>query len=254
MPRNNEIRYKDNPEKLVQSIRGTPDELEAALDKQMGQLPHERNYVVRNGNNPAVHTVVKFKVRKMPIAFGVPMDEVCFSFWFSNLMGSAVLMPWDDIVIPLSTYLPEARNQVHRTFVEEFNTEYLMMLDSDVLPPPNFVERLLAHKKDMVGGWYKLKGGTTPPVVYDFEGMSPETGKGMWKQRKKPGEGLERVDAAGAGCWLMSRKLALAIGSEPYDTARGGEDLELCLKVKEAGFEIYIDWSLACAHCGLAMV
>jgi len=133
-------------------------------------------------------------------------------------------------------------------------TPWLMMLDSDVLPPPYFVERLLAHKKDMVGGWYKLKGGATEPVVYDFEGMSPETGKGMWKRRSKPGEGLERVDAAGAGCWLMSRKVAEAIGSKPYDMTRGGEDLELCLKVKEAGFNIYVDWSLACAHCGLAMV
>jgi hypothetical protein len=237
----------------VKTITGTPEELEAAFDKQMEAIPSERRVIVRAGDNPVTQTTVRFKIRKMPVAWGFPMDENCYSLWFTNLMGSAQIMPWDDILIPLSTYLPDARNTVHQNFVEVCKANYLMMLDSDVLPPPNFLDRLIAHKKDMVGGWYKKKGGMAPPVVYDYKGMSPETGKGMWIEREQRGQGLERVDAAGAGCWLMTRKVAVAIGSRPYSMERGGEDLELCLKVKEAGFDMFIDWDLDCAHCGVGM-
>jgi len=60
------------------------------------------------------------------------------------------------------------------------------------------------------------------------------------------------VDAAGAGCWLMHRDVAKAIGHSPYDMQTGGEDLSLCLKVHEAGFDTWIDWDIACAHAGVA--
>lgn len=134
MSGNNKIRYAEKPEKLVQSIRGTPEQLEQAFDLQLAMMPHERHYIVRTGENKTVDTIIRFKVRKIPIAFGIPMDEVCFSLWFSNLIGSAQIMPWDDIIIPQSTYLPDARNTVHQNFVEALTSKYLMMLDSDVLP------------------------------------------------------------------------------------------------------------------------
>jgi hypothetical protein len=76
----------------------------------------------------------------------------------------------------------------------------------------------------------------------------------VWTARKEPGKGLEKVDGAGAGCWLMHRKVAEAIGAEPYDMLRGGEDLDLCLKVTQAGFDIHSDWDIACAHAGVMYV
>lgn len=190
-------------------------------------------------------------IRDMPIQWGIPMDETMFTLWFSNWVNLDV-MPWDDIAISHSTYLPEARNFVHESFVKYSKLEWLMMLDSDVMPPPSVLQQLLSHGKLMVGGWYRKKGGMNEPVVYDYQGKK-EDGKHGWKIRMVPGEGLERVDGAGAGCWLMHRSVAEAIGLKPYDMERGGEDLGLCLKVKEAGFDCWIDWKLACAHLGVGI-
>ena len=203
--------------------------------------PKERT-IALNANR--VTTVVK--IRKKSVAWGIPLDEVMFSKFFQNFFGLGV-MPWDSILLASSTYLPDARNIIHTNFLAT-DIEWLAMLDSDVLPPPSFLDQLLAHKLPMVGGWYRKKGEGYPPVVYDFDHI--EDGINKFKIRNQPGVGLEKVDAAGAGCWLMHRDVALAIGERPYNMEHGGEDLELCRKVQAAGFDIYIDWDVACAHAG----
>ncbi len=134
------------------------------------------------------------------------------------------------------------------------------MIDSDVLSPPWTVDELIKHNKPLVGGWYKHKvaeDGMHNPVVYDY--MKSEEGNDGWdvnwyKRRKFPSEGLERVDALGAGCLLMKRNLAEALGERPYDMNAGGEDMVLCKKVYDLGFDIHVDWSLACAHIGVSYV
>lgn len=210
-----------------------------------------RTVVIHRGSVDAV-TTTPLTIRTMPIVWGIPMDELCYSLWFSNFVHLPI-MPWDDIAITMSTYLPEARNFIHNIFLEKMtNIEWLVMLDSDVMPPPDFLERLLKHNKPMVGGWYRRKGGRNEPVVYDYSGMGAD-GKYDYHQRPGQGFGLESVDAAGAGCWLMHRKVAEAVGRSPYNMEHGGEDLELCQKVKAAGFDIWVDWSIACAHAGVGI-
>jgi len=198
-------------------------------------------------------------VRVTPVCWGIPFDEVVFSAWARHMLSSNRLMPWDDIVVSGSTYLPEARNKIHADYLEYSKSEYLFMLDSDVLPPPGTVEKLLKHmqhRKDvrMVGGWYRKKDGMQTPVVYHDDFIDDD---GIWQYRKygnnEVGEGLEKVDAAGAGCWLMHRSVAEAIGPRPYDMNQGGEDLLLCRKVKAAGYSLWIDWDIACAHAGVAV-
>ncbi len=163
-------------------------------------------------------------------------------------------MPWDNFHFCMNTYLPEARNQIHSTFLKT-TAEWLVMLDSDVIPPPNFATKLMSHNKKMVGGWYCKKDMLNPdmrfPVVYDY--AAEKDNVHFWNIRKQPGKGLERVDAAGAGCWLIHRDVAKAIGEHPYNMEHGGEDMELCVKVRNAGFDLWIDWDVACSHIGTAV-
>ena len=179
------------------------------------------------------------------------MDEICFSVWLSSFVKTQA-MPWDNYHFCMNTYLPEARNQIHKAFLKS-GCEWLVMLDSDVIPPPDFVEKLLSADKKMIGGWYKKKDlfQSGQPVVYDDNGL--QNGVHYWIGRQSAGTGLEKVDAAGAGCWLMHRDVAKAIGETPYNMEHGGEDMELCVKVKNAGYEIWIDWDVACAHVGAAL-
>jgi len=214
--------------------------------------PKTARRVTGDSSGQSHEEVVEVKIRYKPVTWGFCLDEVIFSKWFIQFLRQQ-MMPWDSVVTAQSTYLPDARNLVHRDFLKTEN-EYLVMLDSDVIPPPDFLSRLLAHKLPMVGGWYRKKGVPYPPVVYDNEQPPNEKGIIVYKVREVPGTGLEKVSAAGAGCWLMSREVAMAIGEHPFDMIHGGEDLELCRKVHAAGFDTWVDWSCACAHTGVAIV
>lgn len=220
--------------------------------KSSSPTPTNRN-VITFDNGQTVEYPAKLNIRTFQVFWGIPMDETCFSIWLSSFVKTQT-MPWDNFHFCLNTYLPEARNQIHNAFLKS-NNEWLVMLDSDVIPPPDFASRLIAHEKPMIGGWYCKKDMMNPelryPVVYDD--LETRDGIRYWNIRKQAGEGIEKVDAAGAGCWLMHRDVARAIGENPYNMEHGGEDMELCVKVRNAGFEIWIDWDIACSHVGTAL-
>jgi hypothetical protein len=221
------------------------------VGKLAGKVPETKTVIHSDPNEgQLIHETGSIVLRSKPVSWAIPTDEVLYARFFTNFLRLR-MMPWDDVYTIGSTYLPIARNTLHQFFLEHSKCEHLVMLDSDVLPPPDFLERLLAHKKPLVGGWYRKKGDPYPPVVYDY--VKQETdGVYWWKIRDKEGEGLEQVDAAGAGCWLMHRTVAEALGPKPYDMSQGGEDLTLCKRVTDLGFPIFIDWSVACAHVGVA--
>lgn len=208
-------------------------------------------------------TTLSLELREEPICWGLPFDELMFSAFFENFVALDY-MPWDYLATTRSTYLPEARNTIHNLFLNELGGSHLFMLDSDVLCPPGIIKTLLDHEKDIVGSWYRkkekfpikdLEGNVSyiqRPVVYDFDHSTDE--KDLYKQRIEKGIGIERVDGAGAGCWLMSRRVAEALGESPYDMNRGGEDLVLCKKITDLGFDLWIDWDSPSAHCGIFFV
>lgn len=213
-------------------------------------------------------------LRVTQVCWAFPMDEILFQDFFVN-MWRLRPMPWDEILTVKNTYLPGARNKLHKQFVNDAQSDWLVMLDSDVLVPPNFLDRLLMHhkrdpRKKVLSGYYHVKGEPYNPVVYEYitkldADKLPYDAKGhvgevAWYRQYTPEEEnirreakkLERVTGVGAGCMLMHREVAASIGEEPYDMSEGGEDLTLCRKITEAGYDIYVDWSLASAHVGVA--
>lgn len=191
------------------------------------------------------------KIRTTPVVWGVPCDEVMFSKFFVYFVKHANFMPWDSWATTEGTYLGKARNEIHQRYVaKNKGVPYLMMLDSDIVFPPNLLETLMAHKLPIVGGWYKDKHAAEHhPCVYNF--VENKNGVDYWKHRDEPGTGLEKVDAMGAGCWLMTREVAEALGEEPYETFGGGEDMKLCKRLMELGIPLHVDWSVNLAHIGI---
>jgi len=207
----------------------------------------------KDGTGHVIDKVQKsVELRKTPVCWGIPMDELGFSRFWANWLRHSNVMPWDGYITTMSTYLPDARNTIHENFVKNSDLPYLMMVDSDILFPPNMVETLMKHKLPIVGGWYKNKTYQTP-VVYDFVSTS-ENGVNNFKSREFPGKGLEKVDGMGAGCWLMTRETAIKVGERPYDMNVGGEDLFFCKKLMDAGIPLHVDWDLPMAHAGVFYV
>ena len=192
-------------------------------------------------------------IRKTPIFWGVPCDEVSFTDFWIRFVEYGDKMPWDNFAASKGTYLPKARNFIHNGFLES-NSQYLMMLDSDILFPPHLVEMLMRHNLPIVGGWYRDKNAKDHhPTIYDFL-HDDENGVAYWKHRTHAGEGLEKVDGMGAGCWLMKREVAEALGKDPYDMLTGGEDLVLSRKLMKLGIPLHVDWGINCAHVGVRYV
>lgn len=204
-------------------------------------------------NNPFKKKVISSPTfRKTPVMWGVPCDELSYSKFWTRFIGTAGVMPFDGFAFSEGTYLQKARNEIHNKFLKS-NAKYLMMLDSDVLFPPNFLETLMAHNLPIVGGWYRdKKADDHHPAVYDFVEDHAD-GYAVFRHRSTPGEGLEKVSATGAGCWLMTREVAEALGEEPYGTniSGGGEDFILCRKLMKLNILLHVDWSLNCAHLGV---
>lgn len=258
-----------NPDLEVVHVEAASDEgAEAIIEmikRNAPDLPQEALNAGYDGSARAnLDRKVVVDLRSLPIAWGFPFDELTYSKWVINLLGLR-LMPWDDFLTAYSTYLPDARNIIHGRFVKQSKCEWLMMIDSDVMTPPDIIRRLLAHEKKMVGGYYHMKAEPYSPVVYErHKDLYDPDGKPLYRQYTieeedgdpeqgiPPKTGLESVDAAGAGCWLMHREIAEALGPAPYDMIKGGEDLVLCQKVLELGYEIFIDWDTPCAHLGVA--
>jgi len=228
------------------------DQIEEVVDElERRGVPEEALRATYDGSARQENKVRRtIRLRPYPIAVGIPFDEMCYSKWVINMFALDI-MPWDDMFFSYSTYLDDARNIIHRKFVEESERDWLFMLDSDVLAPPDTIRILMSCGVKMVGGWYKIKYPPYSPVVYDMRDDVDDRGVPLYRQRSEIGEGLEAVDGAGAGCWLMNREIAEALGPTPYHLNEGGEDLLLCRKVHELGYETHIHWSVACAHAGV---
>lgn len=220
--------------------------------KLQGRIPEKRATLERTPQGEAVDRVHAVKLRTTPVAWGIPFDEIVFARWATHFINQRMMMPWDDSLTDTNTYISEARNNLHQFFVTKSKLDWFVMLDSDVIPPPDFVDRLLVHNLPMVGGWYKKKCDGTPPCVYDFE-RTDGNAIAWWRGRKEPGTGLEKVDGAGAGCWLMHRSVAEKLGERPYNPHVLSEDFLLCRLLADKGIDVYIDWSINCAHAGVSL-
>ena len=258
----NAIVSKLRPQDKVITNQYSTETWKAIAERTAEVTPDEVKHQHYDGGQSVEHRS-ELKIRAQQIAVGIPMDELMFSQFFENFCGLSV-MPWDTIITTRSTYLPDARNQIHNKFLDNNAGTHLFMIDSDVLCPPGTINALIKRDLPMIGGWYKKKEKYTlkhpdgsvsviqRPVVYDY--IREEAGVELFSQRVTPGKGVEKVDGAGAGCWLMRRDVAEALGHSPYSMAKGGEDLDICRKITALGFDIHIDWDLAAAHCGVMYV
>lgn len=189
--------------------------------------------------------------RKTPVVWGIPCDELGFSKFWIQFVGTAGLMPFDKFATTEGTYLEKARNDIHNKFLKS-NYPYMMMLDSDILIRPKLLQTLMSHNLPIVGGWYRdKKAEDHHPCVYDFVEDKEEFA--VFRHRKEPGMGVEKVGAMGAGCWLMTREVAEKLGSDPFghNIAGGGEDFKFCRKLMELDIPLHVDWDMFCAHAGV---
>lgn len=138
---------------------------------------------------------------------------------------------------------------------------HVFMLDTDVIPPPDAVLRLLAHNQPIISGMYCRRSKP--------HGIPVMLKNGQWIVDYPKGKTIE-VDLVGAGCLLIETKTLRSL--PPISPERGkqwfdwrvdmgsllppgealSEDFAFCLHARRNGYKILVDTSIECLHCGLA--
>jgi hypothetical protein len=142
----------------------------------------------------------------------------------------------------------------------EIGADFLFFLDSDVIPPPDTVLRLMKHDLPIVSGIYCRR---SPP-----HGLPVMMKGGKWIETY-PENKLIEVDWVGAGCLLIRRDVLQQLppqrpgkhwfdwrvdlnGSEglPPGLLPLSEDFTLCEHARKHGFPVIVDTSIMCRHVG----
>lgn len=153
-----------------------------------------------------------------------------------------------------------ARNSLAQRAID-MGVSHIFYLDSDVIPQPDAVMRLLAHNKPIVSGMYSRR---SPP-----HGVPVMLKGGQWLYNFPKGQTFE-VDLVGAGCLLIETDMLRQL--PPIDPNRGkhwfdwrvdmssllppgealSEDFSYCLHARKHGFSVLVDTSVEARHVGLA--
>ena len=157
----------------------------------------------------------------------------------------------------------ESRNILRKRVLDE-GYDCFLSLEQDIIPPPDVIERLLAHRKDIVSGIYYIdqfmadEAGNRRqlffPVLYTWTERSPE-GKDLDYEHMKyllPEEveqpRLIEVKAAGVGCLLIRRKVLEKVQFRYEKQSSGFDDVFFCRDAISSGFRIYADTGVKCRH------
>lgn len=139
--------------------------------------------------------------------------------------------------------------------VIEMDADYLLMIDDDMLSPPDLFYKLAENDKDICAALAFTRNPDHKPVIYDvIEGIDPVTHKEYYINKftmNYPRNTLVQCDAVGFGAVLIKRKVLDAIKEPRFMGLTGcGEDITFCHKAKKLGFEVWMDTRIKLGHLG----
>jgi len=195
------------------------------------------------------------------VLIGTPSYDGKVDVWFANsLVNTIRLTPPDTVIVPVymayDALVQRARNDLVKLALEE-EFDDLIFIDADQEWNPEWINTLLNHDADVVGGTVVKKSDTPAFNVKALaEGLT--TGE----------NGLMEVECVGTGFLRLSRKALQDVWdiSEEY-TNEGktnrmvfdikimngelvSEDNVFCRKWHGLGGKVYIDPTMTCNHIG----
>lgn len=156
------------------------------------------------------------------------------------------------------------RNKVLRNFVENYEAEWLFLLDDDMTFEPDTLDRLLTSAdrdaRPIMGGLcFSLNKGEDQEVCPTLYGLSAQ---GTTRFADYPPDQVIPVGATGAACLLVHRSVLeamLAKYPKPWpwfaETVTGdgwadsmSEDITFCIRAGAIGFATHVDTAVKIGH------
>tara|TARA_Y100000310_G_scaffold324935_1_gene387578 strand:- start:507 stop:1199 length:693 start_codon:yes stop_codon:yes gene_type:complete len=136
----------------------------------------------------------------------------------------------------------------HKALTEGY--DYFCNIEQDVIPPKNFLKKMVMHQKKVITGIYysryKIHGQPTYlPVLWKDDG---EDSMKFFTIDEVEGDELIRVRSCGMGCLFIHRDVLQDIEFW-YDRDKDGfDDVCFCITLWEKGIPLYADTGLKCKH------
>jgi 2-polyprenyl-3-methyl-5-hydroxy-6-metoxy-1,4-benzoquinol methylase len=137
--------------------------------------------------------------------------------------------------------------------------DYLWMLDDDGIIPLGAFEKLMSHKKDVIGALYFQRGGAYHPVLMKRYTKKDGLVGVDFLQHFDPilvNRGLHEIDGViGGGCMLFKMDVFDKI-PQPYFWIDGivGTDVHVCQQLRDAGVKLWVDTSVELGHVADARI
>ncbi|RLG71019.1 MAG: hypothetical protein DRO04_00725 [Candidatus Iainarchaeum archaeon] len=152
---------------------------------------------------------------------------------------------------PADKPIQNNRNKIVKKFLEKKEYDFLLMIDSDIVPPLNILD-LADYNLDIVGALcFAFRDHRIVPLVLK------ENKRGRYQVMEVDGsEGLVECDAVGSGCIMIHRRVLehpkMRYPFKNYYDEDGirvlGLDLSFCKRAKELGFKVYCHLDFPCSH------
>ena len=148
------------------------------------------------------------------------------------------------------------RNTIVKDFLAKKEYDYLLMIDSDIIPPLNYldlIDHLADEDKDIISGvCFAYMDNGIVPLVLEY---NPDKNDKPFLVKSLDGdEGLVEVDAVGTGAMAIKRKVLEQVKApfiNRYDEdgmKLMGLDLSFCDKAKKLGFRTWCHLDYVCSH------
>lgn len=186
--------------------------------------------------------LIGFEKKRPLVMIGVPCGDMLHSKFAICLWGTGrgAKDHRQGLATGHSSIVAHAREQCVNAALEA-KADYLMFLDSDMLFPMNTIDRLLAHKKDVVCASYIRRGPPFDPMGHPVKDEDRTAKSGLIKMTHVP---------LGVCLIKMSIFSALARPFFRYETDLKnahvrGEDFVFSEMVRASGVELWCDVDLS---------
>ena len=205
----------------------------------------------------------------MRILIAVPTFETIYpdtykSIWDLDKCGHEVL--FDSV---RGYDVATARNKIAQRAID-LETDYVLMVDNDVVLPKDALKLLLEDAKDVCIGYYAhrdtdnlYRGRTCACRLKDADGndyynypLESEYTAEEMRTMKESGETKIEIHGGGSGCALIRTDVFRKLSYPWYDWVNYGdanrgmlsEDLYFCCLCRNSGIPVYTDVRVGCGH------
>lgn len=192
----------------------------------------------------------------MRIVLGIPVVHVVPGQCFSPLLAfAASIGRRGEVIIPevLNVFPYDNARKLVTDCAEKHDADYIMFVDSDMIPPPNafdlLMEGIQAGARVVSGHHYK-RGYPYTSTWFKADGNA------TLEITAGPQAGAQELDACGLACTLIDFRWVLEHVKKPFFQMYSdqgitcGEDVYFCWKVRCAGGRVLGDPRVRSGHLG----